>query len=575
MSAIAGIFGQGSLEQVRTMVARLNYRGPLHRVWSPAPDVYLGEAGHEIGDDESDRIAASTPEIRLRGADANRKVLIEGSSRELFSILRSLRSDFSLAGVCEASGGSIVLAVDQMGYRSLYLMRLPNRWIFASDYKALLALEDCPAAVDRDVLQYYLRYGKCLAGESLLAGARRLEPGQVVRLKAENCVIESYIESATMKSVGSQPRSPRVIREKLESIVTRQLDGHARVAVTLSAGFDSTALVALVKHVRPDIDIASYTIGFGPDDPEIQGARRSAEYFKTEHHEALFTNPDLERLLPLYVWLTEDLGGRGEAILQQQIAERVAVRDRIVMAGHTADMIFCGMPRHRLLWIADRSPPPVRLALRELFEYTQIRTVPGTWLARRLVKMAQGEEASEGPKILGARTPEWPERLKTLDGYRSEHWVTDTFRYHDPAVDCNGLTMLSPFADPELRDIALGLAGSSVVNWRQQKKILRESMADLLPKFLLERPKAIQRLRQDDELPKTLIRLAGFLDLDRSLTGRGLIEKNAADTVLRGQRGQYTKTALKDLWGLICAELWMRTFCDRRGEASVKLTNAC
>jgi hypothetical protein len=113
----------------------------------------------------------------------------------------------------------------------------------------------------------------------------------------------------------------------------------------------------------------------------------------------------------------------------------------------------------------------------------------------------------------------------------------------------------------------LGLPGSSLVNFRQQKRILRESMADLLPDFLLRRPKAIQKLRQDESLLSTLQRMAQSLDLDRSLTDRGLVAKGAANSLMRDLNVRFTKTALNDLWGLICTELWMRSFCDRRGAA--------
>jgi Asparagine synthase len=131
--------------------------------------------------------------------------------------------------------------------------------------------------------------------------------------------------------------------------------------------------------------------------------------------------------------------------------------------------------------------------------------------------------------------------------------------------------MLSPFTDPDLRDLALGLPGSMLVDLRHQKRILRESMADLLPDFLLRRPKAIQKLRHDHSLFRTLQHMAASLDLDRSLASRGLIATDAANSVMREIRGRLRTTAVTDLWGLICAELWMRTFCDRRGEAPVDL----
>jgi asparagine synthase (glutamine-hydrolysing) len=571
MSAIAGIFGQGSIEEVRSMLARMSYRGPTQRAWSPAPGIYFGEVGHDVGTDSRDTIALTTAMSRLIDTDPRRQALAEGLNRDLVGCLRSLREGFALAAVGDDTGRSVVLAVDQMSCRSLYAMHLPNRWVFASDYKALLALPECPAAVNRDTLQRYLVHGECPPDESLLAGAQRLAPGQMLRLQTPACAIQSYADAASRQSVGMRPRPPRAVREMLESIVIRQLRSHSRVAVTLSAGFDSTALVALVRHVRPDIHIASYTIGWGPDDPEILGARRSAEYFKTEHHESFFSNSDLERLLPQYVWLTENMAGRGEAIMQQQIAREVAKKDKLVMAGHAADMLFCGMPRHRLMWLADRSPPPIRGALRELFVYTQIRTIPKSWLGRGLALLARREEPSEGLKLLGARTPEWPERQQTLDGYRADFCTSDTFVYHDPVVDGNGVTMLSPFTDPDLRDLALGLPGSMLVDLRHQKRILRESMADLLPDFLLRRPKAIQKLRHDHSLFRTLQHMAASLDLDRSLASRGLIATDAANSVMREIRGRLRTTAVTDLWGLICAELWMRTFCDRRGEAPVDL----
>jgi hypothetical protein len=207
--------------------------------------------------------------------------------------------------------------------------------------------------------------------------------------------------------------------------------------------------------------------------------------------------------------------------------------------------------------------------LREFFVYTQIRTVPKSWLGRELLKFAQGERPSEGLRVLGARAPKWSEHQMTLNGYRTENWTTDSIRYDETALDEGGVTLLAPFADPELRDLALGLPGSSLVSARQQKRILRESMKELLPDFLLRRPKAIQVLRQDDDLSNTLRRIGKSLDLDKSLADRGLFPPGAANAVLLSSAGKYTKTALNDLWGLVCAELWVRTFCDVRGAAPV------
>ena len=483
--------------------------------------------------------------------------------------LRMQNGDFAIAAVNPQADRSVLLAVDQMAYRSLYVMQLGERWAFATEYKALLALADCPADINRDALQYYLRHGKVDMPTTLLAGAQRLVRGQFMQLRSGNASIHTYYDDAAMRAVGRRPQSGQWVRERLEAILMRQLDGHSRIAVTLSGGFDSTALIALIRRIRPDITIATYTIGHGTDDPEIAGARRTAEHFKTEHEEIFFDNGALPSLIPRYVWLTEDLAGRGEAILQQEVARHIVRKDKVIVGGHAADVIFGGMPRHRLLWMADRMPPPLRGALRQFFVYTQLRNVPRSWIARKLLEYDQGEKPVNGVQVIGAQQPQWPNDLISLSGYRSAYWVSTTFRYHEPAVNGNGMTMFSPFADPQLREMALGLPDSSLVDARRQKRILREAMTGILPPELLRRPKAIQRLRQDDALPAAMRQLAQTLQIDRSLAGRGLIARGSADRILGASSRQFSKSAMNDTWGLICAELWMRSFCDRRGEAAI------
>jgi len=560
MNAIAGIVGSGSTDEVRHMLARMAHRGSHSHTWSPAPDVYFGHIAHRP-------VLPAEPRLLTTSRDAPLPPASLWTDPAAW--LRTLNDDFALAVSHSEGAAGVLLAVDQMAYRSLYVMRLGERWAFASEYKALLALADCPAAVDRDVLQYYLRHGKVDIATTLLAGAKRLVRGEYLLLRNGQASCRTYYDDTAMRAVGRQPRSGREVRERLESILSRQLDGHSRIAVTLSGGLDSTALIALIRRVRPDIAIATYTIGYGADDPEITGARRSAEHFKTEHEEIFFDNGALPNLIPQYVWLTEDLGGRGEAILQQQVARHILRKDKVIIGGHGADVMFGGMPRHRLLWMADRLPPPLRGALRQFFVYTQLRHVPRSWIARKLLQFDQGEKPAHGVEVLGARQPQWPKELTSLRGYRSAYWVSTTFRYHEPAVNGNGLTMYSPFADPQLRELALGLPDSSLVDARRQKRILREALVGVMPQELLRRPKAIQKLRQDEALPAALRQLARNLQIDRSLAARGLIAPGSAERILEGSQRRFTKAAMNDTWGLICAELWMRCFCDGRGEAAV------
>ena len=69
------------------------------------------------------------------------------------------------------------------------------------------------------------------------------------------------------------------------------------------------------------------------DDWEIVGARQTAEEFGTEHHEFLFDPSTIPTELPRLVWLTEDCGGREEAMLQMQCCASRATQTGVVFGG--------------------------------------------------------------------------------------------------------------------------------------------------------------------------------------------------------------------------------------------------
>jgi asparagine synthase (glutamine-hydrolysing) len=566
MSGIAGIVGRGSLDELERMASAMAFRGPNRRLWSPYPDVYFAEVGHEVGAADREAIALTCSVRDASGDYVDAATLASRLRADASDCLRNLRGNFALACLEPGSGG-VILATDPIAYRTLYVMQLPERWVFASDYKALLALADCPAALNRDALQSYLSSMGFDIKYPLLAGAAFLSHGALARLTRESLRRETYLRQASARVAATRQQSAASLRACLETSVSRLLQGHARIAATLSAGLDSASIVALVRHVRPDIEISTYTIGYGPDDPEIIGARQAADHFRTNHHEVFFDNAELEHLLPRYVWLTEDLIGNGEAVLQQRIVERIHQDERILFTGHGPDNQFAGMPRHRLLWMIDRAPPPLRGGLQQLLRYSQTRELPQSWLGRQLTRRAYGEGPRASARVVGAHPLSMPRERLQLDGYlRTTAGDIAVFQYHEPVEDGARLILAAPFAEAEVLALSQVTPLSHMISARYQKKVVREALSDLMPGTLNKRPKAIQRLRCDASLSGVLLGLAEKFDVRRRLGARGLLARRDIDAILGHADGRFSHTALLDLWTLVCSELWMQTFIDGRGQ---------
>src|SRR2546428_13192183 len=165
MGAVYGMLGEGGLGELRAMGERLSHRGPHAHAWSLSSRVHLGVRG------SSETIVAQADGVLVfDGAIDNRSALARLLKRPrvedarpqddaalLLELLCSLGPD-SLAHVAgqfalafwHAPTRRLMLARDRIGYAPLYFTLDRHRFIFASEYKALLAIDSVPARANRD-----------------------------------------------------------------------------------------------------------------------------------------------------------------------------------------------------------------------------------------------------------------------------------------------------------------------------------------------------------------------------------------------------------------------------------------
>jgi asparagine synthase (glutamine-hydrolysing) len=461
------------------------------------------------------------------------------------------------------------LICDRHGYKTLYIARLQGRIELASDLKALLALPDMQATVDRDILQMYLRSRSFPADRRLLPTAQPIGGANVWTL-APNGELRStpyWTPTRRVRPGRTFEQAAVELRAILRSVLARQLQGRDHIALALSGGLDSVSVLAIARHVRPDLPITTYTVGHSHEDPEIVRAREAAAHFSTEHRECFLPPEELPAQMRRLVSLTEDLTGREEAALQQLLVAEMGKRERAYLAGHGADAAFAGMPRHRLMWLRDRAPPPLRGALNELFIYTQRRTEPPSWLGRKLASLAFHGDRPPMPAVEGAREIATDMNYRSLDHYcrATVSWI-EGMRFHEPVETADDVTMIAPFFDPAVVDFALGCPTAFLIDRRKQKRILRAAVNTLLPPAMSQRPKMIQRLKHDTQLSQVLDDFAAQLRVRESLAARGLLSAEYMQELqARTPSAAYSSERLHTLWALISAELWLRQFIDQRG----------
>jgi asparagine synthase (glutamine-hydrolysing) len=578
--AIFGVVGEADPAELQSMSARLGHRGSVSRVWSPGPLVHFGEQRRTrpVGGEEiafTGCIDNASHVARMLGLPtdptaSHAALLLQVVRRLGWAGLAELSGQFA-AALSDPSSSRVWLCRDMWGTRPLFWTRLGSRWLFASEYKALLAIPELPARPDRAALQYLHCTKYVPPNASCLEGVHSIPAGTYMSLGPGGGGPQRFAMLGE-----PEPRPSDGLAAQLRSAILdaarRQTAGHESVGVSLSAGIDSALTLAAARNVAPDRVRYTFTAGFGPDDPEIVHARTVARHFGTEHHEVFLPADRLPRVMAHTVWCMEDPIGREEKLFYDVVAAEAVGHVSLLLAGHNADALFAGMPRHLLASFAARLGP-LRGPLEQLYHHTQTGTSARSPLGRLLVTaVARGHNVPPpiviggGPLPVGAPLPLGAAepltvllRRAALDDANAHAAIE---RIHGAA----GLSYNSPFFDAEVARCAFAAPDRFKIHGITQKYLLRQAAVGLLPPEVTRRPKSLPRLRHDHYFSDVLEALAGDLLSPAQVGQRGLFVESYVRKVRTRRGGKpYAGQQLYRFWSLLLTELWCRAFIDRRG----------
>jgi Asparagine synthase len=225
------------------------------------------------------------------------------------------------------------------------------------------------------------------------------------------------------------------------------------------------------------------------------------------------------------------------------------------------------MPRHRLVGLAEKLPM-LTTPFRELFQLSQASVPPSTYIGRAFKTAVYGRTPPETLQVPGASwagvywSPEVNEFIRaTIQRMHS-------FNYLEPQHEAAGAAFHSPFLDPDMIATSLTVPGWLKSGWRQQKWVLREAGADLLPMSIRKRKKAIQRLDMQGALGAVLSDLAGEWLVDSAIEQYQLLTSEQLQVLRRERdRARSSREVAHRLWSVLSLECWARHFLSARRAA--------
>jgi len=541
------------------------------------------------------RLVAAGHTFRTDHSDT--EVLVHLYEEKGERLVEDLRGMFALA-VWDGRRGRLLLARDRLGQKPLCYRREADRFLFASEIKALLQAPGVPRRVDREALFHYLTLQYVPHPWTMFQGVRKLPPGHRAVLDAatNRLRIEEYWRPPVGEPMtGDADALGEQLRALLTEATRYRLISDVPVGAFLSGGIDSSIVVGLMARLRRE-PVRTFTVSFEERAyDEAPHARRIAERFGTDHTE-LTVRPDALEVLPRLVRQYDEPFADSSAVPTWYVARATAEHVKVALTGDAGDENFAGYPRYRAVRLGaafDRLPRWLREGLRGA-----VRTVPPSLgvrtFRRRLRRFMDALTLDpvarylrwcaifDDERKMRLCTPEFLDGVRgisTTDLFRAEYdaagpgdflrrtMFCDLRRYLpddlnakvDIAAMAHSLETRSPFLDHRVVEFAARVPVGLKLRGRTSKWLLKRTFADLLPREIRRRPKRgfgvpiAEWFRAD---------LRGHLEeivLSKRALERGYFNPDAVRTLVEEHVHRRYDHAYR-LWSLLMLELWHRAF---------------
>lgn len=484
----------------------------------------------------------------------------------------------------------LLLVRDRMGIKPLYWTEQAGTLLFASEVRALLASGLVPQRVDREALLDHLRYQTVHAPRTLVAGVNMLEAGHYLVSRNGRIQVSQWYDlpgsidtAATNMSLDAIRKE---VRDRLSRAVEKRLVSDVPFGAFLSGGIDSSAVVGLMAQASSG-PVHTFSVVFDEEEfSEERYARIIAKKFNTEHTAIRLRPENMLALLPDALRSMDHPSADGP---NTYVVSKVTKQAGITMAlsGLGGDEVFAGYPvftrslaLHRKKWITTL-PVSMRKAGAALVRAFR-HDITGDKLAELLALRSFGiidtypvsrltYSNVELERLFGIEEPP-PDRVREIMssllqgrsgipllsqvslGELSTYLQNVLLRDTDQMSMAHALEVRVPFLDHELVQFVLGVPDVHKYP-HTPKKLLIDSLGDLLPPEVVHRPKMGFTLPWEhwmrNELKDLCTSRLSTLDA-RGLIGAGTAMGLWKKFILRDPRVNWSR-----VWSLVVLGDWL------------------
>lgn len=489
---------------------------------------------------------------------------------------------------------ALYLIRDRVGEKPLYYGFIGGEtFAFASEIGSLTELDNFKNPINTAVLDIYFTHGYIPAPYSVYQDIYKLEPGSILKIKSpfnkNDIKISPYWsmketakKGQTNLFTGSREDAADELERLLKASISEQMVADVPVGAFLSAGIDSSTIVALMQSLNSG-RVRSFTIGMTESGyNEAEAAKEIAGYLGTEHTELYITEQDATRVIPGLSYMFGEPFADSSQIPTFLVSRMTREHVTVSLSGDGGDELFCGYTSYesvsRIWNKMKRVPYFIRKPCSSIVLHSPLAK-NALFKTKGILLGAKGpgelyEISYETDPLTGKISREHTECPYKYSEYEpgfleeTNHNVMlmDMLMYHPDdilvKVDRTAMAVSLETRVPMLDKDVVEFAWSLPVEYKRQgtvgKQVLRDVLYRYVPREMMERPKKGFSIPIDKWLLKPALREWAEMLIDReTLRRQGLLNVDVVWKIWEDftQRGIWRI----QIWFILMFQEWICT----------------
>ena len=490
-------------------------------------------------------------------SNSDSEVIVHGYEEWGQEVLLKLKGMFAF-GIWDEAKKQLILARDRFGIKPLYYIKEKDKFIFASEIKAIIANKEIEKKIDYSSVCDFMVYRYVPSPKSIWANIKKLPPANMLILKKDS---QPEIKRYWKPHIANHKIPEKEAVDQVNELLTRSIKTHTMgdipIGSFLSGGYDSSALIYYMNKAK--YPTSTFSIGFENwNESEHQYAELVAKKFGTHHHSKIIGPSDLSLVETLAYFYDEPIADIS-IIPTFEVSKMASENVKAVLSGEGADEIFGGYSWHKSYYALHQKTSIWQnltswgLAKNPVIHYAEAMAM-GKFdgvLLKELLHNDLHSYIPENPnwfyqKKVSKCTPIKTFQLLDISTFMGELVLTKI----DRASMANSLEVRVPFLDHELVEYLLGLHEQVYYKKGITKYLLRENIKGNMPRKIMNRTK--QGFVGPDEYYQNYNWYKEVL-LDGLLVSQQIVKREFINQLLK-------KCDHWRLWKILILEKWAQTW---------------